>query len=71
MNTIDVRVMTHDDIALICEVADDAGGENVSYLERQLENQEKNECTALIALYDGEVAGHVFLYYKLQVGWSG
>lgn len=69
MNTIDVRVMTQNDIALICEAADDAGEENVSYFERQLANQDKQECTALIALCDGEVAGHVFLYYKCR--WGG
>ena len=57
---IDVRTMRYDDIPHICRVDNDESTRNISYLKRQLENQEKQECSALLALYNGEVAGYVF-----------
>lgn len=64
-----VRKMGYDDILLICKADKDEREENIEYLKNQLKNQEKQECSALLALYQGEVAGYVFLYYKCK--WGG
>lgn len=66
---IQVRIMREEDIPFICKADNDESEGNVAYLENQLANQEKQECTVLIALYNGEVAGYVFLYYKCR--WGG
>lgn len=66
---IDVRAMKYDDIPFICTADGDESEGNVAYLKRQLKNQEKQECIALLALYDGSVAGYVFLYYQCR--WGG
>ena len=68
-SNIEIRKMTYDDISLICKADNDEREENISYLKNQLTNQEKQECSALIALYKGKVAGYVFLYYKCR--WGG
>ena len=64
-----VRIMGYDDIPLICRADNDESESNKAYLKNQLSNQEKQECSALLALYDGEVAGYVFLYHKCK--WGG
>lgn len=56
---IHVRAMNYDDIPLICRADCDESEKNKTYLKNQLANQEKHECSALIALYNGEVAGDV------------
>ena len=66
---IDVRTMCYEDIPYICKADNDEGERNISYLKRQLANQEKQECCALLATYNDEVAGYVFLYYKCR--WGG
>lgn len=66
---IDIRTMNYDDIPSICRADGDESQKNIDYLKRQLDNQEKGECTALLALYNGAVAGYVFLYYKCR--WGG
>lgn len=66
---IDVRIMDYDDIPLICKADNDESESNIVYLRNQLENQKKQECSALLALYNGEIAGYVFLYYKCR--WGG
>ena len=66
---IDVRIMDYDDISLICKADNDESESNIVYLRNQLENQKKQECSALLALYNGEIAGYVFLYYKCR--WGG
>lgn len=66
---IDVRIMDYDDIPLICKAGNDESEDNIIYLKNQLENQKKQECSALLALYNGEIAGYVFLYYKCR--WGG
>lgn len=38
-------------------------------MKNQLENQREQQCSALLALYNGEIAGYVFLYYKCR--WGG
>lgn len=67
--SIDIRIMNYDDIPFICRADGDESQENIAYLKRQLDNQEKGECTALIALYNGTAAGYVFLYYQCR--WGG
>ncbi len=66
---IDIRVMNYDDIPSICREDGDESEENIAYLKRQLDNQKENECTALLALYNGTAAGYVFLYHKCR--WGG
>lgn len=66
---IDIRFMNYDDIPFICKADNDESERNIVYLRKQLDNQEKQECSALLALYNGEVAGYVFLYYKCR--WGG
>ena len=66
---IDIRIMNYDDIPLICRADGDGSQKNTGYLKRQLDNQKKSECTALLALYNGAVAGYVFLYHKCR--WGG
>ena len=66
---IDIRIMNDDDIPFICRADGDESQKNMDYLKRQLENQEKNECIALLALYNGAAAGYVFLYYRCR--WGG
>ncbi len=64
-----IRKMSYDDIPAVCAADGDESEKNIAYLKRQLENQEKQECTAFLALYDGGVAGYVFLYYRCR--WGG
>lgn len=66
---IDIRIMHYNDIYSICKADNDESEENKAYLKNQLQNQEKQECRALLALYNGNVAGYVFLYYKCK--WGG
>ena len=66
---IDIRIMNYDDIPFICKADGDESQKNIAYLKRQLDNQEKRECTALLALYNGTAAGYVFLYYQCR--WGG
>lgn len=66
---INIRIMNYDDIPFICRAEGDESQANIAYLNRQLDNQEKNECSALLALYNGAVAGYVFLYYQCR--WGG
>lgn len=66
---IDIRPMCYDDIPLICKADNDESESNIVYLKKQLANQDKQECSALLALYQGEIAGYVFLYYRCR--WGG
>ena len=69
MCNIQIRKMTYDDIPLICKAENDEAESNVEYLKNHMENQENKKCSALIALYDDQIAGHVFLYYECK--WGG
>lgn len=69
LTDIDIRTMDYNDISKICRVTNDESEETVQYFRNQLVNQEKQECIALLALYEGEIAGYVFLYYKCK--WCG
>lgn len=68
-SSTDVRIMNYDDIPSVCKADNDERPENISYLKRQLDNLEKDECAALLALYNGAAAGYVFLYYQCR--WGG
>ncbi len=61
--------MKYEDIILICKADNDESEANQNYLQNQLINQEKGECSALLATYDNQVAGYVFVYYKCK--WGG
>ena len=52
---IEVRIMEYDDISFICKADNDKSENNIVYLRNQLQNQEKQECSALLALYSGEL----------------
>lgn len=67
-SNIDIRKMNYNDIPLICRADNDESEGNITYLKNQLLNQDKQECSALIALYNGNVAGYVFLYYECRWG---
>lgn len=67
-SNITVRKMNHEDISFICKAGHDESVENKIYLKRQLINQENRNCIALLALYNNEIAGYVFLYYKCKWG---
>lgn len=69
MDNIQIRIMTYDDIPFICEADHDESAGFVEYLRNNLDNQENKKCSALLALYGGEVAGYVFLYYECK--WGG
>lgn len=52
---IDVHIMNYDDIPFICRADGDESQHNISYLKRQLENQEKGNvlhylhCTTVLS----------------------
>ena len=68
MHNIEVRQMTREDIPAICKADNDESESFVNYLNRQLEFQDNDECSALFALCDGQAAGYVFLHYQCRWG---
>lgn len=68
-NQIVIRKMTYEDIPLICKAENDESESNVAYLRNHMENQENRKCSAFLALYDNQIAGHAFLYYECK--WGG
>ena len=69
MNDIQIRKMTYGDIPLICKADEDESESFITYLKNNLDNQENKKCSALLALYDDQIAGYVFLYYECK--WGG
>ncbi len=69
MNDIQIRKMTYGDIPLICKADKDESESFITYLKNNLDNQENKKCSALLALYDDQIAGYVFLYYECK--WGG
>ena len=65
----DIRLMTYEDIPFICRADGDESERNFRHLRNQLDNQEKRECSAILALCGGEPAGYVLVYYKCR--WGG
>ena len=68
MNNIDVRPIRDDEIVALCEAEGDKSEENIKYYERYLNWQREGECTFLIALLNGEIAGYVFVLYQDRWG---
>ena len=69
MNNIQIRKMTYDDIPSIFKADNDESEDNIQYLKNNLNNQENNKCSAIVALYNNQIAGYVFLYYECK--WGG
>lgn len=70
-NTLIIRNMTKEDIDGICEADEDFSAEFIDYLKRKLKNQEDDLCLALVAVCEGKIAGHVFVYKSLKWGCMG
>lgn len=68
MNQIEVRPIRDDEIPALCEAEGDKSDDNIKYYERYLTWQKEGECTFLIALLDGEIAGYVFVLYQDRWG---
>ena len=68
MNNIEVRPIRDDEIVALCEAEGDKSEENIKYYKRYLNWQREGECTFLIALLDGEIAGYVFVLYQDRWG---
>jgi len=69
MENIVIRKMTYEDISLICKADNDESEANITYLRSNLNNQDSGKCSAFVALYNGQMAGYVFLYYQCK--WGG
>ena len=69
MSNVQIRKMTYDDIPRICKADNDESESNIEYLKNNLENQENKKCSALLALFNNQIAGYVFLYYQCK--WGG
>jgi len=69
MNNIEIRKMIYDDIPFICKADNDESEEYVQYLKNNLDNQENNKCSAIVALFNDQISGYVFLYYECE--WGG
>lgn len=63
-----VRKMELEDIPFICKADNDESEENINYLIGHIERQNNGECTALLAIYEGEIAGYVFVYFNCRWG---
>lgn len=61
MNNIEVRPIREYEIPALCEAEGDKSEENFQYYQRYLTWQNEGECTFLIALLNGEIAGYVFV----------
>lgn len=68
MEDIVVRPIRDEEILLLCKAERDESQENVRYYQRYLNWQRQGECTFLIALLHGEMAGYVFVLHKDR--WS-
>lgn len=65
---IDIRQMTREDIPAICKADHDESESFVDYLNRQIDFQDNEECLALLAVCDDQVAGYAFLFYQCRWG---
>ena len=68
MNDILVRQIHDDEIPDLCKAEGNESEDNVKYYERYLNWQREGECSFLIALLNGRIAGYVFLLYKDRWG---
>lgn len=68
MNQIEVRPIRDGEIDALCQTEGDTSEENFQYYQRYLTWQNEGECTFLIALLNGEIAGYVFVLYQDRWG---
>lgn len=68
MKEITVRHICDDEIPALCKAEGNESEDNVKYYERYLNWQREEECSFLIALLNGEIAGYVFLIHKDRWG---
>lgn len=68
MKKITVRPIQDNEIPALCEAEGDKSDDNIKYYERYLNWQQEGECSFLIALLDGKIAGYVFVLYKDRWG---
>lgn len=68
MKKIEVRPIRDDEIDALCEAEGDKSEENIQYYQCYLTWQKEGECTFLIALLDGKIAGYVFVLYQDRWG---
>ena len=68
MNQIEVRPIRDGEIDALCQTEGDTSEENFHYYQRYLTWQNEGECTFLIALLNGEIAGYVFVLYQDRWG---
>lgn len=66
---IAIRLMQANDICNISIAEDDSSGSSKDYFEQQLNWQKDGESFALLAFFDGQIAGCVFLFQKCR--WGG
>lgn len=64
-----IRTMKNSDIPAICKAENDESDSSFRYFNKQLQHQQDKRCIALLALYQKQVAGYVYLYY--QCNWGG
>lgn len=68
MKNIEIRPIQEYEIPALCEAEGDKSEENFQYYQRYLTWQNEGECTFLIALLNGEIAGYVFVLYQDRWG---
>lgn len=66
---IAIRLMQMSDIRNILLAEDDASASSEHYFQKQLNWQKDGESLALLAFFEGQVAGYVFLFQKCR--WGG
>ncbi len=66
-----IRKMSEMDIMPICRAENNCTEEAATYLREQMENQRKGESEALLAVYQGNIAGYVFVYMRCPWGGFG
>lgn len=66
-----IRKMMKEDIDTICKSDNDTSDGNSAYLQNQIDNQNRGDSVALLALLDGKAAGYTFIYYKCKWGGLG
>jgi len=66
---IAIRLMQMSDIRNILLAEDDASASSEHYFQKQLNWQKDSESLALLAFFEGQVAGYVFLFQKCR--WGG
>ena len=64
-----IRPMRSEDVLNICRADSDESDGFKEYLQKHIERQGKGECAALVADYDGNIAGHVYVYFQCR--WGG